>query len=317
TPEQLLEQLLISVNELDFCRFLDLSVRHNAHDSAITTLQYIAQLWNKLSQHQIQTPLTQALATEKQLGLTTIAYHLRTNIPDTEKQEIWMLKNANVWHILPAPMLQSSVIAMIGVDKSEPNLESKAANLVEHLRQEMHECWLNSTFEQVVVMKLPSPLGAPSTDEAQKILNLYRKHLLAGDMKACFSQSFILKNTDKSKLVERTQRLIRGAQDQSPNVKILGTIERDGWVGISVKTTSKLSNLNDYPLYLFANTSEGPRLFANADFRYPRNSGRKFLNEQNWKILEQTIPRRSTTTLKTILNEHQQRCDNDIKIDQN
>lgn len=317
TPKQLLEQLVISLEELDFCSFLSLSVRQHEHDSEITTLQYIAQLWNKLSQHKIQTPLTHALATEKQLGLTTIAYHLHTSTPDTEREEIWMIKNADVWHILPAPMLQSSVIAMIEVDKNKPSQESKADNLIDHLRQQMHESWLKSIFEQVVVMKLPSPLKAPSADEAQKILTLYRKHLLAGNMKACFSQSFILRDTDKSKLIERTQRLIRGAHDQLPNIKILGTIERDGWVGISVKTTSKLSTLHDYPLYLFANTPDGPRLFASADFRYPRNSGRKFLNEQYWKLLETTIPLGPTTTLKAILNEHLQRCDNDIKIDQN
>ena len=317
TPEELLDRLFITIDKLDFHSFLALSTQQNKHTTAIITLDHIAQLWNKLIQNKIQTSLTPDAVTKNQVALTTITYQAHENSPHAGKEEVWMIKNDTSWNILPKPLLRSTIIAMVGADERKVNHESMAENLIAYLRQQIHNIWLKSTFDQVMVIELPLSPSAPSVDKAQKTLAQLRKHLLARDMTAYFSQSCILENSDRNILVKRTERLIRGAHDQLPDIQILGISERAGWVGISAKTRSKLSELYDYPLYLFATSSKGPLLFANADFRYPRNSGRRFLNEQNWALLETSIPAQSITILKTIFNEHLQRCDNDMKIDQN
>lgn len=312
SPEQLLDQIKTSINELGFHHFLSLCIRHNEHSTEIVNLQQIARLWNKLSQHGIQTPFTGDVATNNQLALATIEFRPYKGAHYFEKEEIWMFKNDNSWHILPDSMLQSRISQIVGQTEIKAGQESKTEKLIAHLRQQTHEKWLNATFSQTVITTLPTSQQTPSADEAQKTLDLYYAALLAGDMKACFTQSFILANTDKNNLIKQTERRIRGAHDQLPNMQILGISQTDGWVGISTKNTSKVSKLCDYPLYLFSNTQKGIRLFANADFRYPRNSGRKFLNEQNWQQLKNTVPLKSITTLKAIFDEHIQRCEQDI-----
>ena len=112
--------------------------------------------------------------------------------------------------------------------------------------------------------------------------------------------------------MKNMQRLIRGAQEQGRDAHILGTSVNAGWVGVSVRTKSKVSELYDYPLYLITNTTKGPRVFINLDLRYPRNSGRKHLNEKSWEQLDQDAPRNSLRFLKAIFKEHIKRCEEDI-----
>ena len=312
TPGQLLERFTRSLEDRNFGHFLELTVRENEHSKDQDTLHQIAQFWNKLSTHQIQTPLNSDVAANKLLALATVEYRQAGSSHPFKKEELWMIKNDDSWHISPASMLQSSVLEMVGDAKNKAERESEIESMIDMLRQQMHEKWLKAIFHQITETTLPLSIQAPSDDEAQKTLNLFHKHLLDGNMKACLSQCFILENSDKNKIIERTKRLIRGAHDQIADIEILGISKKGGWVGISTKATSKLSKLNDYPLYLFANTLKGPRLFANTDFRYPRNSGRKFLNEQHWQQLKESAPQQTLTTLRAIFDEHIQRCDHDI-----
>ena len=126
----------------------------------------------------------------------------------------------------------------------------------------------------------------------------------------------MLEGTDKNTLMKNMQRLIRGAQEQGLDAHILGTSVNAGWVGVSVRTKSKVSELYDYPLYLITNTTKGPRVFINLDLRYPRNSGRKHLNEKSWEQLDQDAPRNSLRFLKAIFKEHIKRCEEDITATQ-
>ena len=108
------------------------------------------------------------------------------------------------------------------------------------------------------------------------------------------------------------QRLIRGAKEHAQDTSILGASANAGWVGVSVRTKSKISELYDYPLYLITNTAKGPRVFINLDLRYPRNSGRKSLNEKSWEQLDHAASPKSLTFLKAIFKEHIKRCEEDI-----
>ena len=312
TPEQLLEHFTKSINEQNFHDFLRLSVRENEGCTEEDTLIQIAQLWNTLRECEIKKPLILNPVAEKPLTLTNVEYRRVGSGRPFKKKELWMIKNHDSWHILPASMLQPHLRQIVDDTENKAEQNDKVDSMIKILRQQMHEQWLQATFEQIVTTTLPSSLEAPSADEAQEILALLRKHLMNGNIKAYFSQCFILENSDKNKINEHTKRLIRGVHDQLPAIETLGISKKGAWIGISTKTTSKVSKLDDYPLYLFANTPKGPRLFANLDLRYPRNSGRKSLNEQNWNQLKESAPPKSLTTLKAIFDEHIQRCDREI-----
>ncbi|MDG1358472.1 MAG: hypothetical protein P8P36_09790, partial [Akkermansiaceae bacterium] len=315
-PEQTLKRLIDSINEQNFSDFLQLAVGANAESSEESTLHKKADLWIRLKKHENSPTLISDIATTHRLALVTIEGRQSNDGLPPKKEEIWMVRNNQGWNISPTSMLASQATIIADNIEGKESQETQVESLMKELRHHLYEKWLGDTFEDLLVTTLPVSAQAPSVDDAKKTLALYRKNLLSGDIEACLSHCFILEGSDKNKIMEQTTRLIRGAHDQLPDMKILGISNLGGWIGISAKTTSRASKLDDYPMYLFANTAKGTRLFANTDFRYPRNSGRKLLNERHWNHLKKSTPVQSLTTLRAIFDEHIQRCDKAISENQ-
>ncbi len=311
-PEQILKHLIEAINTQSFSDFLKLMVGPNAQYSEESTLHKTADLWIRLQKYKNSLTLISDIATTRRLALITIEERQPKDGLPSKKEEIWMVRNNQGWNISPTSMLASQATIIADNIEEKDSQETQVKGLMKELRNHLHEKWLGDTFDDLQTTALPISGLAPSVDDAKKTLALYRKTLLSGDLKACLSHCVILEGSDKNKIMERTTRLVRGAHDQLPDMKILGSSSLGGWISISAKTTSKVSKLDDYPMYLFANTAKGARLFANTDFRYPRNSGRKLLNERHWNDLKKSAPVQSLTTLRSIFDEHIQRCDKEI-----
>ena len=204
-----------------------------------------------------------------------------------------MLKDQDGWHIAPIDMIPKM---LTGSSNNED--VTNINNQLTDLRQQIQQQSLETIFAQTARITLPLSLNAVSEEAAITCVDSYREQLRNGDIKASLSQCAMLEGIDKSEVIKDMQRLIRGAKEHAQDTSILGASANAGWVGVSVRTKSKISELYDYPLYLITNTAKGPRVFINLDLRYPRNSGRKSLNEKSWEQLDHAASPKSLTFLK-------------------
>jgi hypothetical protein len=105
---------------------------------------------------------------------------------------------------------------------------------------------------------------------------------------------------------------LRGARDHNGDDLVLGVHRSGKWIGISLRTQSKVSESFDYPLYLVVNTKDGPKVLLDIDLRYATNKGRKLINSRNWKKLKNTLPEDSLTHIQTLFNQHEKLSKTDL-----
>ena len=311
TTERLLSDFIHAIKQQDFTQFMRLSTFNNAyfgntknHHSIVTQ---IAKYWCSIPKHNNTSYLVSEIVLKGKLALAMLECSQDGASTNHQVEEIWMLKDQDGWHITDIDMIRK-----ILVDSGKNEDATKINNLLTDLRQQIQQQSLERTFAQTARITLPISLNAVTENAAITCVHDHRAQLHRGDIKASLSQCAMLEGTDKNTLMKNMQRLIRGAQEQGRDAHILGTSVNAGWVGVSVRTKSKVSELYDYPLYLITNTTKGPRVFINLDLRYPRNSGRKHLNEKSWEQLDQDAPRNSLRFLKAIFKEHIKRCEEDI-----
>ena len=311
TTERLLSDFIHAIKQQDFTQFMRLSTFNNAyfgntknHHSIVTQ---IAKYWCSIPKQKKTSHLVSEIVLKGKLALAMLECSQDGASTNPQVEEIWMLKDQDGWHITEIDMIRK-----ILVDSGKNEDATKINNLLTDLRQQIQQQSLERTFAQTARITLPISLNAVTENAAITCVHDYRAQLHRGDIKDSLSQCAMLEGTDKNTLMKNMQRLIRGAQEQGRDAHILGTSVNAGWVGVSVRTKSKVSELYDYPLYLITNTTKGPRIFINLDLRYPRNSGRKHLNEKSWEQLDQDAPRNSLRFLKAIFKEHIKRCEEDI-----
>ena len=311
TTEQLLNDFLSTIKQQDFTRFMRLTTLNNDyfgntknHHSIVT---HIAKYWCSIAKHDNTRYLVSEIVLKGKFAVAMLECSQAGASTDHQVEEIWMLKDQDGWHIAPIDMIPK-ILASSGNNEDATNTDNQLTDL----RQQIQQQSLESIFTQTARITLPLSLNAVSKEAAKTCLHDYREQLRNGDIKASLSQCAMLEGTNKSVLIKDLQRLIRGAAQQADDTHILGTSTNAGWVGVSARTKSQVSELYDYPLYLIANTAKGPRVFINVDLRYPRNSGRKKLNEKNWEQLDQATSPKSLTFLKAIFKEHIKCCEEDI-----
>ena len=311
TTEQLLNDFVRTIKEQDFTKFMRLTTLDDDyfgntknHHSIVT---HIAKYWCSIPKHDNTRYLVSEVALKGKFAVAMLECSQAGASTDHQVEEIWMLQDQDGWHIAPIDMIPKMLTG------SSNNEEvTNINNQLTDLRQQIQQQSLETIFAQTARITLPLSLNAVSEEAAKTCLHDYREQLRNGDIKASLSQCAMLEGTDKSALIKDLQRLVRGAEKQAAEAHILGTSTSAGWIGVSARTKSQASDLYDYPLYLIANTAKGPRVFINIDLRYPRNSGRKSLNEKSWEQLNHATPPKSLTFLKAIFKEHIKRCEENI-----
>ena len=306
TPKHLLEHLLATIKRQDFTRFMGLIPHNNEYSDNEKNHKFIvesaAYYWNnlKLDDHACY-DLSQVVM-KNGYALAELYY----SKPDTgdryRSEEVWMFRDKDGWRIAPLKLITDYLATN---DNAEPNV-------LDELKKQIHKKNIELAFSQTVQTDLPLPLTPLSEELAKSKLHDYLEKLGNGDISASLAHCVVLRGTDKNKLMEHLERMARGIKDESEDIHILGTVTKAGWVGISGRVKSSSSGLYDYPLYLVANTQGGPKVFLNLDLRYPRNSGRLALNEDNWKTFKKAAPETSIKILEGIAKEHYQLCKKDI-----
>jgi len=311
TTGQLLNDFLSAIKQQDFSQFMRLTTLNNDyfgntknHHSILT---HIAKYWCSIPKHDTTSYLVSEVIIKGQLAVAMLECRQAGASTDHQVKEIWMLKDQDGWHITPTDIIPK-ILTSSSKNEDVKKIDYQLTDLLQQIQQQS----LETTFTQTALITLPLTLDAVPEEAAKTCLLNYREQLRNGDMKASLSQCAMLEDTDKSALIKDIKRLIRGAKEQTQDTHILGTSTNAGWVGVSARTKSKISELYDYPLYLITNTAKGPRVFINLDLRYPRNSGRKYLNEKSWKKLDLAAPQKSLTSLNVIFKEHIKRCEEDI-----
>ena len=311
TTEQLINDFVRAIKQQDFTQFMRLATLNNDYfgntKNHHSIVSHVAEYWCSIAKHDNTRYLVSEVAIKGEFAVARLECSEVGASTDHQVEEIWMLKDQDGWHIAPIDMIPKM---LTGSSNNED--VTNINNQLTDLRQQIQQQSLETIFAQTARITLPLSLNAVSEEAAITCVHGYREQLRNGDIKASLSQCAMLEDTDKSALIKDMQRLIRGAKEHAQDTHILGSSANAGWVGVSVRTKSKISELYDYPLYLITNTAKGPRVFINPDLRYPRNSGRKQLNEKSWEQLAQDAPQDSLTFLKAIFKEHIKRCEEDI-----
>jgi len=311
TTESVLNDFLSTIKQQNFKEFIRLATLNNDYFSNTknhaSILTHIAKYWCSIPKDDNPSYLVSEVALKGKFAVALLECSQAGASTDHQVEEIWMLKDQDGWHIAPIDMIPKM---LTGSSNNED--VTNINNQLTDLRQQIQQQSLETIFAQTARITLPLSLNAVSEEAAITCVDSYREQLRNGDIKASLSQCAMLEGIDKSEVIKDMQRLIRGAKEHAQDTSILGASANAGWVGVSVRTKSKISELYDYPLYLITNTAKGPRVFINLDLRYPRNSGRKSLNEKSWEQLDHAASPKSLTFLKAIFKEHIKRCEEDI-----
>ena len=311
TPEKVLNHLLDSLKKDDFSHCLRLLSRQGDFlgkgENQKTILSDFGDLWRNLQGFKSTSGQAHHIIEEKNLALAPLSYVKTNRVNEFHTVKIWMLKSADGWHLISQGTLDTSLS-----DTLKPTAD-KMEKILAPLEKKHRDEYARNFLSNVVTITPPLNVNAPTEKDARSMFESFRNHLRKRNTQAALSSCAILKGTSYAQVIKTLNYALRGAADHTDRDHILDTTQKGHWLGISVRTESKLSGTNDYPLYLVANTSRGARIMIDIDLRHASNKGRKFLNTRNWNHLEQILAKDSVDALKAIFEQHIKLSNKDIE----
>ncbi|MBT8037556.1 MAG: hypothetical protein KJO21_08435 [Verrucomicrobiae bacterium] len=313
TPEKLRKHFLRSIKNNDFTDALRLLPRKGDYfgddDNQTTTLIDFGSIWQNISTHNLKSsPLPPVnILQEKSIALIPLQFAKPARPGQFETIKIWMLEDDDGWHIIGTPLQGHAIYDtfMANFKKLEKRFQS-----LEKEQQEKHSRnWLS----KVVTLTPPFTLDPIKDDAAKTLFTDFRTHLRKSDTESALSKCAVLKGTNNIQTLKIFNYATRGAADHTKVDQILGISRSGKWLGVSARTTSKLTKLHDYPLYLIVNTAMGPKILLDVDLRHATNKGRKLLNTKNWRKLEPSLNKESLGALKNLWTQHQTLSTADIE----
>lgn len=303
SPEDLLNQFLDSIKKNDFTGCLRLTPRKGSfygneknHEAILSNL---GNLWRNIHSLNLSPSKNPYIIKEENLALAPLLYEKTNQAGVFETIKIWMLQDDDGWHLI-SPLSLHKVIG-----EKEQAATEKIEELLLAQEKKQREEHAREFLNKVVTITAPHSLDTLSEKDALKVFTNFRNDLRAKDTQAILSSCAVISGiSDPQTLLTFINYALRGASDHTDQDHILGTTRKGDWIGLSVKTVSKLSGMSDYPLYIVVNTAQGARILIDVDLRHATNRGRTQLNQKNWDKLEKTLPQESVDILKAIFTEH-------------
>lgn len=302
TSRELLNHLLKSIKEDNFTDCLRLTPQKGDYfgkeENQSSILSNLGNLWRSI--HKLKSSPQQAfdITEDKNVALAPLQYAKTNRTGEFETIKIWMIKNAEGWHLISYETLTASMAEELKttIKKLEKRFLSE-----EKARQDQHA---RDLLDKVATLNLPITLGPVSEDDAKNLFTSFRSHLRSKDTQAALSSCAVLKGTSSTQTLKTFSYAIRGAADHTNYDHLVGATKSGKWMGLSVRTESKLVGLNEYPLYLVVKTDKGPRVMLDIDLRHATNKGRALLNKKNWRKLEEILAKDSLADVKAIFEAH-------------
>ena len=167
-------------------------------------------------------------------------------------------------------------------------------------------------IDSVTVLTPPLELNAPAEADAKKLLTTFLSALRTKDIASTLKHCAVLKGTSSKQTLKIINYAMRGVADQSAESEMLGYHQSGKWSALSIKTHSKSSDIEEYPLYLIVNTVKGSKVLLDIDLRHATNKGRELLNTRAWKKLAEVLPENSLTEVKVLFKKHTKLSSEDI-----
>ena len=309
--QKLRETFIKNLNALNFKECIRLLPRNGEYfgkkENQRNTLTQLSRLWGNL--YRLRTAPRRDLnpIEDKNLALLPLQYAKPNRPGEFQIIKIWLIKESDGWHLIPEETLKQYADKHLLSNMRQ--LESKMRSM----DKEQQEPYPRSLMEKVVTISPPLTLAAVENETAEKTLTHFRLFLRSKDTASALSTCAVLKGTSNTLTLKNFNYAIRGAADHRDTDHILAITRAGKWLGISLRTESKTSGTYDYPLYLIANTNQGPKIILDIDLRYATNKGRKLLNSRNWSKLEKSLPKASQANIKTIFTKHEKLSAADIK----
>jgi hypothetical protein len=311
TPQKLREHFLRSVKNNDFSDAIRLLPRKGDYfgkeENQASTLTSFGALWHSI--RILKSPPLPAsdILQEKSIALAPLQYAKLNRPGELQTIKIWMINDTDGWHIIGQDPLNKTINDTL---KATSEKLDKRFTSIEKNQQEKHaRDWLN----KVVTLTPPITLDPVEENVAKTLFSNFRTHLRAKDIASALSSCAVLKETNNTQTLKIFNYAIRGAADHIDDDQLLGITRAGKWLGVSVRTKSKLTKTNDYPLYLVVNTNDGPKILLDIDLRHAINKGRELLNKKSWRKLEQSLPKESLVHIKTLFTQHGKLTTTDIE----
>lgn len=271
------------------------------------TLTYLSRLWKSLYQLKGTSRQNLKIIADENLALLPLQYASNKRPGEFHTINVWILKNKKSWYIIPADLLK------LNADTHLTRSMQKIEQQLEDQQLEQQEKQAQSLMDKVTKVKLPLTTKACDGEKAQLLVTRFRTMLRNKDQQGALNCCAVLSSTNRTQALKTLNYALRGAADQTPNDLTLGVIHTEQWAGVSMRTESKTKDLDDYPLYLVANTDDGAKILLDLDLRYASNKGRKILNAAVWKSLEEPQDEATIQQIKTLFTKHVNLSETDIK----
>jgi len=311
STQKLLEHLLNSLKKNDLTDSIRLLPRKGDYfgkdENQTSNLFSFGSLWKKIHQYKTNPSDDFQILEDQSLALAPLQYAKLNRTGEYQTVNIWMVKDADGWHILGQNPLDKKITDELTTSAKKL---SKQFSAIEKEQQEKHS---RNLLDQVVTVTPPVTIDSVKDDDAKKLFTSFRNHLRTKDTEAALSCCAVIQGTSSAQTLKTFNYALRGAADHTADDHILGVIRAGKWVGVSVRTRSKLLELDDYPLYLIIHTKKGPRVLLDIDLGHATNKGRELRNKKNWKKLENALPKESLADIKTIFAKHSKLTAADIE----
>ena len=308
--KRLLENTLKFYKAGDFTKLLTLIPCEGdffgTEDNQKKSLLELGSLWRKLNNVKENSLRVLDILEDDKIALAPLQFTKITRPGEFITVHLWMIKQEEGWYLIPENLLSD-----YGGEDTAKTME-KLMKQLESIQKDQQELHARELMSNVVTLSPLPNLTAPSPEDSKKLLKEFRHHLRAKESLAALRCSAVLKGTDRTQTLRIFNYAIRGASDHSEQDEIIGHTQSGNWLGITLKTTSKSSEMVDYPLYLILTTPNGVKILLDIDLRHATNKGRELLNSRALKKLSNNLPEDSLTEVKKIFKAHQQLSTADI-----
>lgn len=270
------------------------------------SLEDISLLWKDLTGMR-RNPMQILDTLEKEnIALTPLQFAKTNWTGEITTIQIWMIKLENSWHLVPKNLLSE-----YGGAETNRTMQ-KLIKSVQSNQKAQQEKLSRKLIDSVTVLTPPLELNAPAEADAKKLLTTFLSALRTKDIASTLKHCAVLKGTSSKQTLKISNYAMRGVADQSAESEMLGYHQSGKWSALSIKTHSKSSDIEEYPLYLIVNTVKGSKVLLDIDLRHATNKGRELLNTRAWKKLAEVLPENSLTEVKVLFKKHTKLSSEDI-----
>jgi len=300
--EKLLTAVLEHSKTRDFTKFVSLLPTETDYfaqeDNQKRTLEELGLLWKNLILMETNPLHRLNVLEDKSIAMAPLQFARTSRPGEFVTVRIWMTKQDNNWYLLP-----EQILSEFGGKEAQLKMQ-KLIKQLQSIQKEQQENQSRALMAKVAIFTPSHEKVAPSDAEAKKLLTSFRQLLRKKDTASALACCAVLEGTERTQTLKIFDYAIRGAADHSDTDEILGLTKAGKWMGVSMRTVSKSSGVDDYPLYLIINTDKGSRILLDIDLRHATNRGRELLNARAWKKLESVVPKASLTEIKSLFKTH-------------